>query len=277
MDLSVIIVSWNVKELLKANLTALFKSQGDFSFEVFVVDNASRDGSAEMLRQNFSAVKLIANETNRGFAAANNQALAQANGDFLLLLNPDMILEAETLAKFLNWAKVNPQATVAGCKLIDGCGRLVKQVRRFPKFCDQLLIILKIPHIFPFLLGRYLQRRFNYEDPARVDSLRGSCFLINRRQYEKISGERPCLDEGYFLWFEEVDFCRRVYSLGGEVWYTPAARARDYFGRSFAQVKRGAAQKYFRDSMLKYFQKWGRPGQVRILRAAWALVGIFIK
>lgn len=277
MDLSVIIVSWNVREKLKENLRALYASRGDFQFEVLVVDNASGDGSADMLRQEFPQVALIANSANLGFAAANNQALKKARGEFTLLLNPDMRLEPDTLAKSLAWTRNNPQAIVVGIKLLDEQGKVVKQVRRFPTLLDQLLITLKLPHLFPFLLNSYLHVGFDYETAAPVDSIRGSFFLINKESYKKIGGlDFPLLDERYFIWFEEVDFCRQVYSGGGEVWYTPAAQCLDYVGRSFQQVKTGQTQRYFSDSMLKYFQKWGKRWEYKILQAAWKLVMIFV-
>ena len=273
MDLSVVIVSWKVKNKLKENLNALFNSQGDFKFEVFVVDNNSDDGSVEMIKNEFPSVMLIANSDNRGFAAANNQALELASGDYILLLNPDMQVNADTLAKVLFWVKKNPQATVTGCKLVNSQGEIVKQVRRFPKLADQLAVTLKLPHLFPGIINKYLCSDFNYDEPAKVDSIRGAFFLINRENYKKISGQEiPLLDERYFIWFEEVDFCREVYKLGGEVWYTPVASCLDYVGQSFKQVNRGKTQGYFSDSMLKYFQKWEAEQKFKILKFVWKIV-----
>jgi GT2 family glycosyltransferase len=278
MDLSVAIVSWKVKEKLNRNLNALFNSQGDFKFEVFVVDNNSSDGSVEMIKENFPLVNLIINSGNRGFAAANNQAIKKCRGEYILLLNPDMQLRSDTLIKILSWAKQNPKATVIGCKLIDEKNNVIKQVRKFPKFFDQLMITLKLPHLFSGITNKYLCAEFDYNQAAQVDSIRGAFFLINRESYKKVSGrDFPYLDENYFVWFEEVDFCRELSRLGGEVWYTPDAQCVDYVGQSFAQIKRGQAQKYFSDSMLKYFEKWGKKWEYIILRIAWCFVRIFYK
>ena len=239
MDLSVIIVSYNVREKLKNNLQALFKSKGDFSFEVFVVDNNSEDQSAKMVEESFSQVKLIKNEENLGFSRANNIAIKQAQGDFILLLNPDMQVFAETLEKSLNFAKNNSQAIVSSCKLIDEKNNIIKHVRRFPKFFDQLMIVLKIPHIFPWVLNKYLISSFDYNQSQKVDSVRGSFFMINKNEFKKLSGrDLPLLDERYFVWFEEVDFCKQIYQLGGEVWYNPQAECLDYVGQSFSLLKR---------------------------------------
>lgn len=277
MDLSVIIVSWNVKEKLKANLEALYNSEGDFKFEIFVVDNNSEDGSSLMVQENFPQVNLLANLENFGFAKANNQAIKLAAGKFILLLNPDMQVYSDTLEKTLAYAKNNKDATVVGCKLINEKGEVIKQVRHFPKFIDQLLIVLKVPHVFPGILNNYLCAKFNYEASAKVDSIRGAFFLINKGNYQKISNqELPLLDERYFIWFEEVDFCRQVYKLGGEVWYTPEAKCLDYVGASFSQIKLSKKQKYISDSMLKYFEKWGKKWEYVILKIVWKVVRVFI-
>lgn len=277
MDISIIIVSWKVRDKLRDNLTALFASETRAKFEVWVVDNDSRDGTAEMVAREFPDVRLMANSENAGFARANNQAIRAASGRYVLLLNPDMRVYPDTLEKMLAFAAVNPRATVCGCRLVDEQGQTVPQVRRFPTFYDQLMVTLKIPHLWPRSIAAYRQTGFNYEQAAPVDSLRGAFFLINRMEYARLSGqERPLLDERYFIWFEEVDFCREIYRLGGEVWYTPAARCLDYVGASFKQVARHQGQAYFRDSMLKYFRKWESPWQARVLSLAWRAVSLFV-
>lgn len=265
MDVSIIIVSWNVCEKLKENLKSLLAGQGDVRFEIFVVDNNSADGSADMVAREFPQVKLIANKENFGFARANNQAIKQAQGEFVLLLNPDMRVFPDTLANMIDWMKKNQQASVAGCHLVNEKKETINHVRRFPKLIDQLVIILKLPHIFPNILNDYLTKKFDYKTASKVDSIRGSFFMIRRDMVEKTGG----LDERYFVWFEEVDFCRQVHKFGGEVWYTPVAECFDYIGQSFEQVKRGQTQRYFRDSMLKYFKKWHPLWQYWILRMAW--------
>ena len=265
MDLSIIIVSWNTREALKNNLTQLLKSQG-LSFEVFVVDNNSSDGTVEVLKAEFPQLNIIANSANHGFAKANNQALALAGGDFILLLNPDMLVDDQTtLAKALAWLKSNPQAWVAGFKLLDSTGQILPQVRRFPTLADQLAIILKLPHLFPSLLNRYIVKDFDYEQASAVDSIRGSFFFIRRETLQKVGR----LDERFFVWFEEVDYCRRVYQAGAEVWYAPVASATDLVGQSFGLLPRPQAQRYFRASQLSYFQKWHPTWQGLILQVAW--------
>jgi GT2 family glycosyltransferase len=271
MDLSIIIVSWNVKDKLKENLKALYKSQGDFSFEVIVVDNNSADATVATIKQEFPQVKLIANQDNFGFAKANNQGIKIAQGNFILLLNPDMRVNNDTLVNVLNWMKNNSRAAVASCELIDDENKIIKHIRRFPNFSDQLAIVLKLPHFFPNILKKYIREDFNYEEAAAVDSVRGGFMLIRKETIEKVG----LLDEQYFLWFEEVDFCLRVKKSDGEVWYTPVAICHDHIGQSFNQVATIKKQQYFRDSMLKYFRKWHPGWQYWILWCAW-WIGLFL-
>lgn len=278
MKLSIIIVSWKVRDKLKNNLVTLFKSQADFTWEVFVVDNNSGDGTVDMIKQDWPQVKLIVNEENLGFARANNQAIKQAQGDFVLLLNPDMLVGEDTLAKMVAWMEVRSEAWVAGCHLVNEQGQTIPQVRRFPGFFDQLAIATKLAHIYPKVLHKYLRKDFDYSQETRVDSLRGSFFMIRRECLDKVG----LLDERFFVWLEEVDYCRRVKQAGGEVWYTPVTEAVDLVGQSFAQLSNARAQTIFKASHLKYWKKWHPLWQVWLLQLSWligqtlvALAGIF--
>ncbi len=287
MDLSIIIVPWNVRDLVRENLKAIYKNTSSIKFEVFAVDNDSRDGTAEMIKnefpqvypiksgeagaKQFNGVKLIANNYNAGFSRANNQAIKMAKGRYILLLNPDMRVLPGTLEAMVKWMDEHKEVGLAGCHLVRESGETVPHIRRFPTIWDQLAIVLKLPHLFSSLLDKYLMRDFNYSKEAEVDSIRGSFFMIRREVIEKIG----LLDERYFIWFEEVDYCRRVKEAGWKVMYTPSVKCVDYVGKSFVQVKRGVTQKYFRDSMLKYFKKWHPAWQYWILKIAWPIGLLF--
>jgi GT2 family glycosyltransferase len=278
MNLSIIIVSWNVKEKLKNCLANIFSSRTDFNFEVFVVDNNSGDGSAAMVRQEFPQVKLTANAENLGFSRAVNQAYRQAAGEFIFLLNPDNFVFAETIKNLLNWLKQNDQAALAGCRLVDGEGKDIPgQVRKFPELFDQLAIVLKWPYLLPKILNKYLCAGFDYSKSAPVDSVRGSALAVRRSALEKfLPAERlkngELLDERFFIWFEDVDLCRACRDKNLEVWYVSEAKCYDQVGQSFAQLPRLRAQKMFRDSMLKYFKKWQPFWQYAILYLAWTVM-----
>jgi len=267
LDLAIVTVPFKVKEKLRANLRQLLASQVDFNFAVWAVDNNSGDGTVEMLHTEFPQVHVIANSDNRGFAQANNQALREIRARYVLLLNPDMLVEPDTLAKMMVWAEANTQATVIGCHLVTETGETLLHVRRFPTLIDQLAIVLKLPHFFPHILDRYLRADFDYSQASPVDSVRGGFFWIRADE----QGQVPLFDERYFIWFEEVDYCRQTKLSGGQVWYTPVANCLDYVGQSFKQVKRGRTQTYFRQSMIKYFAKWEPYWQSWLLRLAWPI------
>ncbi len=272
MDFSIIIVSWNVKEKLRDNITALLSDGNSVTKEIIVIDNASTDGSAVMVTEEFPQVKLIVNQNNNGFAKASNQGLKAAVGDFLILLNPDMKVLPDTLSNLHQWLMANPQADVAGITLTDEQGTLLPQVRLFPSIWDQVAIVFKLPHIFPHILKNYLQADFKYDQASSVNSIRGAFFVLRRSCLEKFG----YLDERYFLWFEEVDYCKTVNKKGGQVWYTPVATAIDYIGQSFTQLPRVEKQQYFRDSMIAYFRKWHPEWQVETLRLAWEISELIV-
>ena len=286
MDLSIIIVSWNTREKLKKNLSHLFLSETRFSFEVFVVDNASSDGTARMVAEEFPQVNLISNSANLGFSRANNQAFKLAQGEYVLFFNPDMKVVHSTLDNMVQWMKLNRQATLAGCRLLNSKNLPVQQASRFPGLIDQLAIILKLRYFFPSILNGYLRTNFDCNTPQRVETIRGSFMMLDKKALKDVLSEKrleqgQIFDERYFVWFEDVDLCRTFKEAGLEVWYTPAATCIDEVGASFCQLTRIKAQNYFRDSMLKYFKKWHSGLEVFILLLAWpfglVLTAIFSK
>ncbi|MBP7133606.1 glycosyltransferase family 2 protein [Patescibacteria group bacterium] len=272
-DLGVVIVSYNVSELLRANLTSLFASVGEGSVQVVVVDNASRDDSAKMVQAEFPQVELIANKHNAGFASAVNQGIAACHARHILLLNPDMHLDTDSLAKTIAYADrvQGDHVAVIGGQLRTQEGNTVMTVRRFPDFWSQLAIILKLPHFFPNLsvIKKYYQSDLDYTKDQDVDSVRGSYFIITELAREVLG----VLDTRYFIWFEEVDYCKGAISQGWKVRYAPELKALDYVGRSFQQTTRTWAQVQFTRSLVTYFSKWHSPTEARVL-ALVRLLGI---
>lgn len=267
MDLSIITVPWNVKDLVRKNFENIFKNTSNIEFEVFAVDNDSKDGTTEMIRKEFPQVNSIFNDYNAGFAKANNQGIKASKGRYVLLLNPDMQVKPGTLETMVKWMDKHPEAGVAGCKLVKDNGEIVPHVRRYPGLWDQIMVILKVPHFCPKVLDHYMWRDFDYSKEQVVDSIRGSFFMIRREVLDKLGG----LDERYFLWFEEVDFCKQVAEAGFKVMYTPVTECIDHVGKSFAQVPTGKLQNIFEDSMLKYFKKWQPTWQVLVLQMIWPI------
>ena len=255
MELSIIIVSWNVRDVLEQCLRSIFKTHGDISLEVIVVDNNSQDGTARMIHEKFSEVVLIGNPNNRGFAVANNQGILRARGEFLLLLNPDTELQTGTLANALHFLRAKPQAGVVGCKHLNSDRTLQPSVRRFPTFWPIFWMLLKIPKVFPDIpsVSSYYARDFDYKFENQVEQVAGSFFLMRRKVIDEIG----MLDENFFIWFEEVDFCKRALAAGWQIWYTPNAVIVHYGGQSFAQELRWRNQKHFFQSAWYYLRKHG--------------------
>lgn len=215
MQLSVIIVSWNVRELLRANLSRLFSLKPGLGFEVLVVDNGSSDGTAGMVRRDFPSVKLIQNDWDAGFAGPNNQALRLARGEVAILLNPDMLVDPGALETTYRHLMGDRSIGVLGIRLLGQHGRPIGSVRRFPDFRSQLCIMLKLGHLFPRLLDHYMAVDFDYGRSQDVDQVRGSFFAFRRELLSSVG----YLDDGYHIWFEEVDYCLRAKAVGLRVRY----------------------------------------------------------
>jgi hypothetical protein len=247
MDLSVIIVSWNVHDLLKKCLKTLFQFNTGNNYEVFVVDNASKDQSAEMVAKEFPRVHLIKSLQNLGFAKGNNVAIKKAQGKYILLLNPDTEFIEPVFDKILDFFKGHADADIVGCKLLNPDKSLQQSVRSFPTLYSSLVQISKLHHLFPpeKILKKYLCSNLDYSKTQKVDQVMGA-FLM----YKK---ELGLMDENYFLWLEEVDLCKRAKN----VYYTPEARIIHYGGSSFKQVATMAKQKIFYKSLWYYFRKFG--------------------
>ncbi len=256
MDLSVITVTWNSVNLIREQIKSVIGGCQHISFEQIIVDNASNDNTVEIIEKGFAQVKLIKSNNNLGFSGANNLATKEAQGEFLLFLNPDMRVAEGSLDTMVEWMKKRHDVGLASCKLLDQHGNLNKDAlpRRFPTLWDQLAIIFKLPHVFPHINNKYLFADFIPDIEQEVDSVRGSFMLMRREVYEKLGW---AFDPRYYIWFEDVDLCREVKKMGLKVVYTPIVSCVDYIGQSFKKRNTLWKQKQFILSMCKYFWKWG--------------------
>lgn len=250
MDLSIIIVSWRVKELLEQCLASIFRQSFDFSYEVIVIDNNSGDGTVEMVEADFSQVQLVKSQINLGFARANNLGLKRAVGRYLLLLNPDTRLLDNSLNQAVKFMSDHKNCGVLGAKLLNPDFSLQPSVRRFPRLIDHCLMMFKLHHLIP--LNRYLASDFDYQKQQTVDQVMGAFFMISRNLLEKIGW----LDEGYYLWFEEVDYCQRARQASFIVNYFPEIKVIHYGGQSFNQVWGFKNHWRFSLSRFRYFKKY---------------------
>jgi GT2 family glycosyltransferase len=267
MDLSIIIVNWKVKDLLEKCLQSVFEQTKNISFEVFVVDNNSGDGSVEMVRQKFPQVDLTASGENLGFAKGNNLAIKKSRGRYVLLLNPDTEILENALEKMVHFMDAHEDCGVAGCNLLNSDSSLQFSVRAFPDLASQVFILLKIHHLFPHskAMYKYLVQNFDYGKTQEVDQVMGAFMIIRREVLDKIG----LLDENFWIWFEEVDFCKRAKSAGWKIFYTPEAKIIHHYGQSFKQTMGLKKQKNFNRSLSYYFRKNGTKGEwlaIQILR-----------
>lgn len=269
MDLSIIIVNWNVRPLLERCLESIFKETKGLNYEIIVVDNASTDSSVEYLSGESHllksmTLKKIFNKTNLGFAKANNQALKIAEGEFILFLNPDTEILEQGIIKALKFMRENKDCGIMGCQLIDANDKIQSSVRNFPNFLAQILIFLKLHHFFPKLLPlkKYFLSDFDYDKEQEVEQVMGAFLMTRRKIIDAIGG----FDENFFLWFEEVDFCKRVKEAGWRVIYNPNIKIRHYGAQSFRQVLSYQKQKNYNQSSIYFFKKHHPAWQVKLLK-----------
>ncbi len=217
--ISAIIVSYNTRDMTLECLRTLHDDLGDLSAEVFVVDNASSDGSAAAIRSAFPQVRLIENARNAGFGAANNQAMRQAQGEFFLLLNSDAFPKAGAIQALMDFLREHPDAALVGPRLLNEDGSLQPSCYRFPgpfrALCENLLLTAKFP-AHP-VLGDY--RSWPHDAERAVDFVIGACCLVRRAAVEKVG----LFDEDFFLYAEETDWCYRFRQAGWKVMFTPRA------------------------------------------------------
>ena len=261
---SVVTVSWNVRDLLRENLAQLSVYAKTFPLEVIVVDNDSHDGTRDMVRTEFPEVRLLVNGYNAGFGAACNRGARVATGETVLFLNPDMRVAPGALERAYKELMDRPDVGLVGAKLVAKDGTPIHSVRRDPAFGDQFATLLKVGKFFPSVLNRYLAKDFDYGHAQDVEQVRGSFMLLRRSFGEEIGW----FDERYYIWFEDVDLCRRVRHLGKRVRYVAEAEAHDAVGQSFKQQPLLWKQRQFSRSMATYFSRWEPSWQGLAIRAA---------
>lgn len=218
---SVIIVSFNTRDILKNCLDALFSSGDGSQTEVFVVDNASGDGSADMVRSTFPDVHLIANQQNLGFAAANNQAFRLASGNYFLILNPDAYIRKGALDRAVAFMEKTPDCGLCGGKIISPEGNLEPSARRFPSPLSKLLTLSGLSGKFSGspILNRHEFGGFLHDKPREVDWVPGTFTIIRKEMLDKIG----LFDERFFIYYEETDLCLRARKAGWKVYFIPDA------------------------------------------------------
>lgn len=220
-DLSVVIVNWNTHDVVRGCLESVLAELRPLAAEVIVVDNASTDGSAGMIAREFPQVRLVANDANRGFAAANNQGMRIAQGSYVLLLNPDTVVLPGAIESTLRYARRHPEAGVVGCKVMTGPQAVQRTCFRFPSPLNTLLWVSGAAgHLRWSPARRATYGSWGRDSAREVDVVSGVFMLVRREALEQVGP----MDEGYFVYAEEADWCYRFREAGWRCVFTPAGR-----------------------------------------------------
>jgi N-acetylglucosaminyl-diphospho-decaprenol L-rhamnosyltransferase len=259
--LSIVIVSWNTRDLLERCLESLRAARGTLELEIIVVDNASQDGSPEMVRQRFPEARLLEAGRNAGFAAGNNLGLSHARGQWLMLLNPDTEVTGDVLQSLIVFLQKHPMIGVTGPPLWYATGERQSSRRRFPNLFTLFLESTPLqPWVRP-LLWRYYMDDQSLDRAHPVDWLVGAAILMRRAVYESVGG----LDERFFMYFEETDWQRRIKEAGWPIWYVPAGRIIHHESAAAGKI---VALRYirFNASKIAYATRWHGITWGRLLR-----------
>lgn len=261
--ISIVIVNWNTKKYLAKCLSSIYRNKPSALLEVIVIDNNSKDDSAEMVRKKYLWVKLIANKENKGFAGGNNQGWKKSRGKYILFLNPDTIVHKKCLGLMIDFMEKNQQAGSCSAKLInpDGSDQKLGFYRRTPTLLKVFFshspiaaAILRIPY--------FREQFFEHTDFSKIqeiDQPPGACFFTRRSILKKIG----VMDEAYTLYFEDVDLAYRIKQAGWKQYFLPDAVVTHFVGRSTMQIGHGKRSFLYYKSMIKFFKKFYGINHVR--------------
>lgn len=258
IDVSIIIVSYNTKDLLSVCLSSLIKQKGSKSWEIIVVDNASSDGTSDLIKEKFPDVIFIQNKKNVGFSTANNIGLRRARGKYFLLLNSDTEVSEGSIEKVKQFMEKHPDVGVATCKLVLGDGSIDPACHRgFPTPWASLTFFLGLEKLFPRwrLFAGYHQGYKNMNEPHEIDSPSGAFYMVRREVIKSVG----LLDENYFMYAEDLDWSYRIKQAGWKIFYYPKVTVlhkkkqsgRDSDDPSLKRI----TEMYFYDTMKLFYKK----------------------
>ena len=275
-DVSVCIVSWNVADDLRICLRSLCEQRNPPSFEVIVADNASADGTPQMLAADFPEVRLIANDANLGFARGTNQGMAAACGRYLMLLNPDTVVPPEALRRLVEVADANPDAGIVAPKLLNPDGTLQYSCRRFPTVTAAIFRHTMFGRLLPGARSAsyYIMEDFDHESERDVDWVSGACMLVRREALEQVGP----LDQRFQWGSEDVDWCMRMHRAGWRVLYTPITAIVHAIGRSSDQAVIPTIFRSHRGMYLLYSKHFAHNPLTRVViwAGVWVRAGLLI-
>lgn len=287
LGLTISVVSHNSRDLLKTCLRSIYQKAEGIRFEVVVVDNGSTDGSVEMVQKDFPQVKLIQNQENLGFARANNQAIKHSKGRYILLFNPDSIFKNGSLNETVKFMDSHPEVGILGSKILNSDGTIQESNASFPNLFTEFLRVFQVKKIIASmklrkkigqkwsrLLGSTIREYFRvYWDSERirqVDWVTGACLMVKRKAIEDVG----LLDENFFMYYEDADWCYRMRQRGWRVYYYPFLEVVHYVGKADVEF----SQRVFIErhkSMYHYFQKHAGKTVLFLLRLfVWSGLGL---
>lgn len=281
LDLSVLIVNWNVCELLRHCLASIEANRGDLSIETIVVDNASVDDSVAMVMREFPQVHLIASQENLGYTGGNNLGVQEAQGRFILVLNPDTEIVGDALQQMVAYLDGCPTVGVVGPQLLYPDGSVQPSRRRFPR--PATAFFTATPFAWRWFQDNRVERSFLMADSPNhtvqsVDWLTGAALMIRRETWQQIGP----FDQRFFMYFEEVDWCHRCRDKGWEIHYLPLARIVHHLGKSAGQLGMARLMRLYRSEVL-YFRKYFGAAWATVIRLfllmnmAWELADVSIR
>lgn len=234
MDITIVIVNWNTCDILRDCLCSIYTETKRLKFEITVIDNASSDDSVRMVKEKFPQVILIENSENRGFAAANNQGIAVAQGRYILLLNSDTVILDNAIAKTVKFADAHPEAGVVGSKVLNADRLLQPSCFMYPSILNMILSSSYLYKVFPNnkFFGRERMTWWKRDDITEVDVVRGCFMLVRSNAIERVG----TMDERFFMYGEETDWCYRFKQAGWKVMFTPDAEIIHLGGASSQQM-----------------------------------------
>ena len=250
IDLSVIIVSYNVEHFLHLCLESVYAATKNIQVEVIVIDNASADKSVDMVRKQFPSTRVIANVDNLGFGKANNQAAKLAKGRYLCILNPDTIVSQNTFEQFIELHESNPNLAISGPQLTDGTGQFLRESKRgLPTIQAAVFKSLGLFKLSPSLFGQYYNLRLPQNQSGKTDVLVGAFMFLRKRLYDQLAG----FDENFFMYGEDIDISHRSLKLGLTNFYLSETKVIHFKGESTPKNK--AYEKRFFNAMSYYYNK----------------------
>jgi len=278
-DISIVIVSYNTITFLRNCLKSILQQFSGIDIEVIVVDNASNDNSQDMVKQEFPAVVLIENKQNLGFAAANNLGIEQSSGRYVAIVNSDVIVLGDCLKQLINFMDITPTVAVAGPRILNPDKTLQPSCRKFPSLWNNFVQAAGLSRLFPksSLFGDWTMKYWSHDFQCSVDALSG-CFLMIRRQ---VLDKVGLLDERFFIYGEDLDWCRRFRNAGWSICFYPSARAIHHGGASSAS----APVRWFLEMQKADLQYWKKHhGRLRqfcyilivLMRHLFRLIGFVI-